>query len=71
MYQDQFWLVARFPKNPHPALVLATFIIRHPRKYILVTALGGEVLTWLSIWKWGANDLHMVQLMPLPPHQLH
>jgi len=27
--------------------------------------------TGLVIWlEWGANDLHMVQLMPLPPHYL-
>jgi len=26
---------------------------------------------WVVIYlEWGANDLHMVQLMPLPPHHL-
>ena len=29
-----------------------------------VKKLSGDVLTWLQ---WGTNDLHMVQLMPLPP----
>jgi len=34
--------------------------------------LYGEVLTWLLVicLEQGANDLHMVQLMPLPPHHL-
>jgi len=31
--------------------------------------LSGEVLAWLSVWS-DADDLHMVQLMPLPPHHL-
>jgi len=30
--------------------------------------LSGEILAWYSVQ--GANDLHMVQLMPLPPHHL-
>jgi len=34
--------------------------------------LSDGVLAWLSVWtlECGANDLHMVQLMPLPPHHL-
>jgi len=28
---------------------------------------GSGIVIWLL---WGANDLHMVQLMPLPPHHL-
>jgi len=34
--------------------------------------LSGEVLVWLLgiCLEQGANDLHMVQLMPLPPHRL-
>jgi len=31
--------------------------------------MSGEVLAWLCL-KQGANDFHMVQLMPLPPHHL-
>jgi len=31
--------------------------------------LSGEVLAWLSLQQ-GANDLHMLQLMPLQPHHL-
>jgi len=32
--------------------------------------MSDEVLAWLSIMERDANDLHMVQLMPLPPHHL-
>jgi len=34
--------------------------------------LHGEILAWLMVicLERGANDLHMVQLMPLPPHNL-
>jgi len=32
--------------------------------------LSGAVLAWLSVWSEVQNDLHMVQLMPLPPHHL-
>jgi len=32
--------------------------------------LSGEVLAWLSVCSEVQNDLHMVQLMPLPPHHL-
>jgi len=32
--------------------------------------LSDEVLAWLSVLEQGANDLHMVQLMPLSPHHL-
>jgi len=43
-------------------------------KYMLklINILSGEVLAWLSVWseEWGASDLHMVQLTPLPPHHL-
>jgi len=28
-----------------------------------------EVLAWLCLQQ-GANDLYMVEMMPLPPHQL-
>jgi len=39
------------------------------RKITRPVKLSDEVLAWLSIWSLkGANDLHMVQLMPLPPH---
>jgi len=30
----------------------------------------GEVLAWLSVWREVQMNLHMVQLMPLPPHHL-
>jgi len=37
----------------------------------LYKKLTGQVLAWLSVWRErGANDLHMVQLMALPPHRL-
>ena len=31
-----------------------------------------QMLAWLSVWtlERGANDLHMVRLMPLPPRRL-
>jgi len=32
------------------------------------SGLSGEVLAWLSVWS--EVQLHMVQLMPLPPHHL-
>ena len=35
-------------------------------------SLSDEVLAWLDVWtlERDTNDLHMVQLMPLPPHHL-
>jgi len=32
--------------------------------------LSDEVLAWLSVWSKGVIDLHVVQLMLLPPHHL-
>ena len=32
--------------------------------------LSGEVLAWLSVWSQVQVYLHVVQLMPLPPHHL-
>jgi len=32
--------------------------------------LSGVVLAWLSVWSEVQIDLHMFQLMPLPPHHL-
>jgi len=29
-----------------------------------------HISVWSGFLEWGANDLHMVQLMPLPPHNL-
>ena len=41
------------------------------RKSIQPVKFSDEVLVWLVIClEWGTNDLHMVQLMPLPPRHL-
>jgi len=34
--------------------------------------ISDEVLAWLSVWSevQNANDLHLIQLMRLPPHRL-
>jgi len=44
-------------RNAWSALTL--LVVRHKK-------LSDEVLAWLS----GKNNLHMVQMMPLPPHYL-
>jgi len=33
--------------------------------------MSDEVLVWLSVWGGGADYLHMVQLLPLPPQNPH
>ena len=32
--------------------------------------LSDEVLAWLCVWSEVQNDLHMVQMMPMPPYYL-
>jgi len=44
-----------------------TLLIGHQEEHMACKKLTDEVLAWLSV---SANDLHMVQLMSLPPHYL-
>jgi len=39
-------------------------------EHLACKKLSDEMLVWLSIWSEVQNDMHMVQLMPLPPHHL-
>jgi len=43
-----------------------TLLVGHQEEHLACKNLNDEVLIWLS----GANDLHVVQLMPLPPRHL-
>jgi len=43
-----------------------TLLVGHQEEHLACKNLSDEVLIWLS----GANDLHVVQLMPLLPRHL-
>jgi len=48
--------------------------VQSPGAHMISTAVS-KLLEWwgtdvVICLEWGANDLHMFQLMPLPPHQL-
>jgi len=46
-----------------------TLLVGRQEEHPAYKRLSDEVLTWSSVGtlEWGANDLHMAQLMPLPP----
>jgi len=61
------------PTNQHTiAFIALTLLVR--KSIQSVKKLNDVVLAWLSVWskmlKQDANDLHVVQLMTLPPHHL-
>jgi len=41
-------------------------LVRRQEEYPACRKLIDEVLAWLYVWREGANELHMVQLMPCP-----
>jgi len=43
-------------------------LVGHQEEYSACKKLSDEVLAWFCLEQ--ENDLHMVQLMPLPPHRL-
>jgi len=47
-----------------------TLLVWWQEGYLACKKLSGKVLAWLSVPEQGANDLHMVHLMPLPPPSL-
>jgi len=44
-----------------------TLLVEHQEEHLARNKLSDAVLAWLAVWSKGANVLHMVQLMPLPP----
>jgi len=52
----------------YDAFSALTMLVGRQEGHPACKKLSGEVLAWLSVWSEGANDLHMVQQMPLPPH---
>jgi len=44
-------------------------MVLHQEEHLARKKLSDEVLVWICLEQ-GASDLHMVQLMPLPPHRL-
>jgi len=47
------------------------FLVGHQEEHLACKKLTGEVLPGVVIClEQGANELHMVQLMPLPPYHL-
>jgi len=47
-----------------------TLLVGRQDEHLACKKLSDEVLALLSVWSDGANCLHMVQLMPLPPCHL-
>jgi len=45
-----------------------TLLVGHQEGHLACKKLSDEAMTWLSIWSEVQMILHMVQLMPLPPH---
>jgi len=43
-----------------------TLLVGRQEEHLACKTLSDEVLAWLSVW----SEVHMVQLMPLPPHCL-
>jgi len=44
-----------------------TLLVEHQEEHVAYKKLSNEVIACLSVCNKGADDLHMVQLMPLPP----
>jgi len=49
--------------------VFSALLVGRQEEHLPCKKLSNEVLAWFSLER-DANDLHMVQLMPLPPHHL-
>jgi len=49
--------------------VLLTLLVGRQDEHLACEKLNREMLAWLCLEQ-GANELHMVQLMPLPPRRL-
>jgi len=50
-------------------LLVTSYLIKHILFNFILSSLSGEVQARLCLER-SANYLHMVQLMPLPPHHL-
>ena len=47
-----------------------TLLVGRQEEHLACKELSDEVLAWVICVDRGTNDLHMVQLMPLPPPHL-
>ena len=47
-----------------------TLLVGRQEEHLARKKLSDRVLAWLSVWSVVQNDLHMVQLMPVPPRHL-
>jgi len=56
-------------QNLHLLTVMCN-IAGHQEEHLARKKLRDGVLAWLSVWSVVQMILHMVQLMPLPPHHL-
>jgi len=50
-------------------IILTATLFYALSQWLLTSTVPHELLMWLQ-YVWGADDLHMVQLMPLPPISL-
>jgi len=48
------------------AFSASTPVVGHQEEYLACRKLSDVMLAWLSVW----SHLHVIQLMPLPPHYL-
>jgi len=56
----------------HVAFSALTLLVGHQEEHLAFKKLSNEVLAYLCVWtlERGADDLHMIQLMPLTPHHV-